>query len=485
LIDILDELWREIPAGRTKIAYGDFGLYSLHPAQQELTDALYTQKEYAERELTKRIDFGQPNTDIRLGVVDSTLYFWTHDNNPNDLINAFGQERFYFGDRPDFLDLTRQIRDEVGIDHSGRASLRALNDLMSQMTTAHVNILHTSPYGPSMTGEQMKFILDGLGMRLPDLEGRISAVAGLNGQGRINNPRFPEGIELGILRARLEATINSDCHIRQDGCTTYYEDKPDRIDRVEQYLRAFGDVTLHRSTRGEGGHYEITLPRVIGRAFVHWGCTVGDKPVQNRGVTDAMKNGTLPEVRAYFEDLIPQDGCFTLHGGFSWARSVTLDAGTKNEVYGFKPKIQEDEIDFVKEHAVAHWDERHLVCLPTPELRRLENSDDPETSSTAALLRTAIERNPSKLLNDEVDLVMHLGIKTTPHVKDIVYSKTTGRVSVCWTAAICGDNGIARFALLCPPNDLENNAKVNEWLSQHPHKVRQAREQIMKEGFSL
>ena len=262
---------------------------------------------------------------MRLGIVDGKLYFWTHEDNPNDLVNAFAQERFYFGNKGEYNDLTRDICEKLGIDHSSPTPLRPLHDLMSQMVAARVNIEHSGPFGSSMAGEQLKFVLDGTGMRLRDLEGRITFMAGLNGQGRIYNPRFPEGMELGIVRGRLSATINSDCHIKHDGGLTYYEDKLDRIDRVEQSLRQFGDITLRRFIRNEGRQYEVVLPRSISRAFTYWGCAKGDKPIMNSGMSEVVKNGTLTEVRAYFQDLTPQDGSFTswpwiLLGPFSGPR---------------------------------------------------------------------------------------------------------------------------------------------------------------------
>ena len=164
---------------------------------------------------------------------------------------------------------------------------------------------------------------------------------------------------------------------------------------------------------------------------------------------------------------------------------MALDAGTKNEVYGFEPKVGKTEVDLIKEHAVPHWIDRGLVCLPTPLLKSLAESNDMEISSVARQLEASIERNPSRLLNDEAEMAERLGVNVYRGLQDIVYSKITGRVSICWSANVTGDDGNMRFALLCPPNDIMNNAKVSDWLSHYPDKVNKVKVQLAKEGFRL
>lgn len=62
---------------------------------------------------------------------------------------------------------------------------------------------------------------------------------------------------------------------------------------------------------------------------------------------------------------------------------------------------------------------------------------------------------------DEMALAEQLGILTSKTVKDIVYSRTTGRVSVNWVARTSNRDEAIRFVLLCPSNDCMNSAKAN------------------------
>jgi hypothetical protein len=324
-----------------------------------------------------------------------------------------------------------------------------------------------------------------LGESTEALEGKITRITGRNGQGGFENPRFPSKQKLRVLMARLGAIVNSDCYLRKDGCIFYYERYPERIERVEGILREFGDIRLHKTYRKEHGRYTIVFPRSLGRAFIYWDFATGDKPIQNRRLSLLIRKGGEKLARPYLEELISEDGSFNEHSGFSWSRSVVLNAGKKSGPYDFKPKISNVEIQFVKEHTDIGWEERNSIGISMPELKEIMESNDRETSSLAQQLHKTIVENPSRLLDDEADLARTLGIKVETYPKDITYSKTTERFSINWAAYAYRKKDKLRWGLLAPPNDERKRKKLDVWFAKHSDDVEQMKKQLESEGFEL
>ncbi|MHA2383788.1 MAG: hypothetical protein ACXACT_14530 [Candidatus Thorarchaeota archaeon] len=391
----------------------------------------------------------------------------------NILLKALANERFYFEEVAfdQFLD---KLQKKLGCSNR-KQLIKYLNE------QEHV----VSTKVRSIRGDALNSYLEKLDESLEDFEGKITKITGKNGQGGFENPRFPSKQKLRVLISRLGAIVNSDCYLRKDGCIFYYERHPERIDRVEKILREFGDIRLQRTFRREHGRYTVVFPRSLGRAFIYWGFTYGDKPIQNRGLSQLIHEGGEEIARPYFEELISEDGSFNERSGFSWSRSVVLNAGKKNSRYDFKPIISQEDIQFVKDNANVGWEERNIIGISMPKLKGLMESENKNISDQAQNLMNTIRKNPSNLIMDEADLARSLGIHVDTYPKDITYSKTTGRFSVNWAAYSFRKKDKLRWGLLAPPNDERKKKKLDNWFAKHTDDVEQMRKQLESEGFEL
>jgi len=432
--------------------------------------------------LNERLIQDSIENQIRVAVVNNRIYVWKSENSPDKLINAYSKERFYFRNSRNLDRFARRIFGQLDLDKSS-ASMNHLNELFSQLRDNGSKTKAIRSTQLSIRGYDLKLCLDILGLELNDIEREISKLAGINGQGAINNPKFPDGETLSELRVRLGAIINSDCHIRKDGMITYYESSSERIDYVEILVKEFGDITLHRGKRE--GRYEVCFPRSIGRAFLTWEFTAGDKPLQNNQLSIHIRNASLADVRAYFEELIPEDGYFTPHAGFSWSRSVVLDPGIKREKYQIASLVGLDEMNLVCDYGDDHWKERQLIGISLTTLRELTESENEHIAVTANRLLKAIFANPSTLMSDEIKLLSRLNINAHPYPKDIVYSHRTGRLSINWTAYVFKNGDKMRWALLCPPRDIVKREKVVEWIRQNQDLSFKVKKQLQNEGYRI
>ncbi len=391
----------------------------------------------------------------------------------NILLKALANERFYFEE-----DAFNQFLDRL----QKKLGYNSRNQLIKQMNAQEYVV---SKKVRSIRGDALDSCLDVLGESMETLEGKITRITGRNGQGGFENPRFPSKQKLSILMSRLGAIVNSDCYLRKDGCIFYYERYLERINRVEEILREFGDIHLHKKYREKHGRYTVVFPRSLGRAFIYWGFATGDKPIKNQRLSRFIREGGEEIARPYLEDLISEDGSFDRHSGFSWSRSVVLDAGRKNNRYRFKPKISQASIQFVKDHTDVGWEKRNIIGISMPRLKELMKSENTKISSQAQKLMDTIHENPSNLIMDEVELSRSLGINVETYPKDVTYSKTTGRFSVNWAAYAYRKKDILRWGLLAPPNDERKKKKLEDYFAEHSDDVEQTKSQLESEGFDL
>ncbi|MGY5871595.1 MAG: hypothetical protein RTV72_05065 [Candidatus Thorarchaeota archaeon] len=471
LVDFIEELYEN---NNSRLIYAETSCETV----EALRDVL---KQFSNT-LNERLIQDSMENQFRVAVVNNRIYVWKSENSLDKLINAYSKERFYFRNRRNLDRFARRIFGQLDLDESS-ASMNHLNELFSQLrdNDSRTKIIRSTQL--SIRGYDLKICLNILGLELNDIEAEISKLAGINGQGAIENPKFPDDDKLSELRARLGAIINSDCHIRKDGMITYYESSSERIDYVETLVNGFGDITLHRGKRD--GRYEVCFPRSIGRAFLAWKFTAGDKPLQNNRLSIHIRNASLADVRAYFEELIPEDGYFTPHAGFSWSRSVVLDPGIKREKYQIPPLVGMEEISLVCDYGDDHWKERQLIGISLTTLRELTESENERIAATANSLLITILTNPSTLMDDEIKLLSRLNINAHPYPKDIVYSNRTGRLSINWTAYVFKNEDKMRWALLCPPRDIVKRKKVIEWIRENQDLSIEVKKQLLSEGYRI
>ncbi len=401
----------------------------------------------------------------RLSMADGRLYVWTPKLRADELLNAYEKQFFYFQNNGGVARLVEDLQKQLQLEGSLHKAHGHLNELIRQSIASDSGPpLKASPFhvkGQRVEGRVLRFYLDAMGMSLTDLEGRITKIAGPNGQAGIKNPRFPKGEELEVSMARLTASIVSDGHLRESGRITYLEKNLERIERVRQILTNFGDIKVEGGFRK--GVYEIHIPCQIGLALIEWGMTPGDKAIHNPGLSERILNGSERVRGAYLEELIPEDGYFHPSTGFAWNRSHALHAGNKTADSGFEQRISQDEVSLMQEFGTKSKKLVKRKSISYGALKELQTHDDHRFADAARNLVQAINENPNRLIRDECRIAESLGIQVTLLPDQVRYSLATGRVSVRWRASTTSVDDALRWADICPPNDIEKKQVVENW----------------------
>jgi len=401
----------------------------------------------------------------RISTADGRLYVWTPKLRADELLNAYEKQFFYFQDNGGVARLVEDLQKQLQLEGSLHKAHGHLNELIRQSIANDSGPpLKASPFhvkGQRVEGRVLRFYLDAMGMSLTDLEGRVTRIAGPNGQAGIRNPRFPKGEELEVSMARLTASIVSDGHLRKSGRITYLEKNLKRIERVRQILTNFGDIKVDGGFRK--GVYEIHIPCQIGLALIEWGMTPGDKAIHNPGLSERILNASERVRSAYLEELIPEDGCFHPSTGFAWNRSHALHAGNKTVDSGFEQRISQDEVRLMREFGRKSMDLVRRKSISYGALKELQTHEDHRFADAARNLVQAINENPNRLIKDECRIAESLGIQVTLLPDQVRYSLATGRVSVRWRASTTGVDDALLWADICPPNDIEKKQVVENW----------------------
>ncbi len=433
-------------------------------------DYLIEHKKELENLVTE--DFDRTNVEtFRLAMVDERLYAWVVKARKSEMISAYDNQYFYFEAKGDIARIVRDIQDRFQIEGSLYDAHRHSNKLLKELLADDAVKLRGEPFnetGRRAEGRVLRFYLDTMDLKLSELEGQIVKVTGPNGQAGIKNPRFPKGEELEILKARLAAIIVSDCHLRESGRITYNEEQLDRINRVQDILRHFGDFELEAKFRK--GVYEVHIQNQIGLMMIHEGMTPGNKTIQNPGLPKGYRNWSEAACKAYLEELIPEDGSFSKSRGFSWFRNHALYDREANDEPGFKPLITTKEVELVKNQGKPRKGLIEQNELAFGKLERLQKSDLIEHAQAARNLVEAIWDSPNNLIEDEKRIAQSLGIQITLVPSMVKYFPKTERVSIKWTAKTARKNDAERWADICPPNDERKRNDVESWLRERVEK---------------
>ena len=447
-------------------------------ALTELQEFLRGHRNAIENEVAWRLGMNNNSNDVRLGIVEGRLYIWMPNNDANDLLNAWSSLFFCFRSQKEYYRLVGYVFESLELQDYGEG-LKHFDKLIDELMlegTRNVTSKSMSAKSVRILGEVLRFQMDATGLPTSYLEGRIGKIAGANGQGGIRNPHFLSGRQSGILRARLMATANSDFHIRTDGRAEYYEERMDRIDIFKRSLLMLGEMRL-TATRRKGG-YRVNIPLPVGRCLRFWGIPGGDKTLLNYGLPSLMIEADLEDVRAYAEDLIPQDGCFESSNGFIWTRYVGIEPGTKGVVYGLQEVLTSNELNLLV--ACGTDDDYDRKVMSWGNLKRLRFSNDKDVAESARSLFKKIRGTPSNLLEDEARMIRRLGINIETAPRTIRYHRKTGKVSVGWIGRTKTPEDVLKWASLCPPNDVRKRAKVLCFLKSYVKTCATAEDELIR-----
>jgi len=431
-----------------------------------------------EREVRRQVSA----QNLHLGVVDDRLYVWNPDRTLNDMMNVWGEKYFYF-DPCILSQFVMETGKHLNLDDSGYEQLSHLNNLIDQIVSNKpCDKIWTKHSKSKILGDVFHLQCDILGVSPRVLEKYIVRVSGKNGHGGVTHPKLLRDSELDILRARLGAIINSDCWLGEDGRLFYSEAEEERLKIVADLFRQFGDISLKIEPNKYNKSYRMWIPRPIGDAFISWGFTTCDKPVQNEQLSDVIINGSLESYIAYLEDLISEDGSFDSVNGFRWSRTIVLKLGEKDAKFLMDSKLSDDEIKFLTmfDDARRYSDE---VYIPITRLERKVNNSSESESKIINHILEIIKDNRSRLLDDEASLARKLGISIQISPEYITLYRESGRISLKWVATTTRKDDAIKWALIASPNHPRKNGIVQEWLSKIPDDVRRIKEQLRKDGY--
>jgi len=424
------------------------------------------------------------NREVHLALVDNRLYIWEPNNYPFHLINLYRDFYFYFPSAADFAKFLEQTKTDLDKSMSLNLGRTHLENLISQICDMEKSVSFRNKKGRRffrIKGQHLQLLLDIRGLVLSDLEGKISKITGYYGYGGIVNPKFPSGERLASILARLYTTIGCDGGIRKNGEVRYWEEYPDRIERVIDNLRELGDININQKLEKDN-LYRCHMPIIIGRILQQMGLQSGNKtrhnPQLDREFLEAM---TWEVACAFTADTIPEDGSVRA-GRISCTHSMMLKYGAKNNKYGFLSLVGNDEIKLIKKHGKRDGDSWNI---PIGKLKKLRDSDNSKEAQTASKLYRIVFENPSNQINDETQIIESLGVELSVAPICVHYHKKTGNVTVSWRWTTAGEKEAMKLAIIAPPNDVKKKSILGKWLLENPEETEKMYRELRSQDIDV
>jgi hypothetical protein len=466
VVSTLKELNQASVNNRNRIRYADFREAIDSDTMKKIERVIRTERTELEKAISEKL--GLNENCVRVAVADGRIYTWIPKARPDELVDAYEKQFYYFNNHKELTRVVEELGGKLGVEGNKRQSLNHLNEITRQLIdgggeeAARARPIENKSL--RLEGKVIRLYLDTTNMKLSNLEGRVTKVTGINGQAGIDNPRFPEGKQLEILKARLAAIISSDCYLAESGRISYNEENLERIAKVQEILRNFGDITL--VPKLHHGVYENHIPNQIGLMMIHEGMTPGSKVIQNPGLPKGYVNWSEEACRAYLEELIPEEGNFRTHRGFSWNRNHALYDEAEGGKHHFKSVISTAEIQLIIDEGRRTKGLVPQHNLAYGKLDELQFSDDLDKSIPAKRLIDAVKNSPNNLIEDEKKIAESLGIQISLSSSSIRYYPRSERVSVRHDARTTTKNDAIRWGTICPPNDQRKREQVEDWLRE-------------------
>jgi len=490
--ELVDELLVRISESEKHVSYLELDLDENDQKDtHRLSESLEKSKDTLGKEIQKRLKIEE--TEVRIGVVDDRVYLWISDTSRNNMLNAWSKQYYYFKENEMLERLQESALSNLGLNPRLPESKIHFNKIMDEILQNTDNeTLRKSRHLKEnrIHGETLKFLLDAMGHDTELLEKRVEKITGIKGQGGLENPDFPKGEELEILRARVIGTVVSDGQVRGSKGLMYYESTEDRINRFENTLRNFGDIHLKRKFRKSRGVYEIYINSAMSEAAIFWGIPEGDRTILNYGLPSDVHNWSKDAQRALIQDMFSQEGCVSENGEISWNRRHALCAGNKSEKYDFQSKLSQEAVEFLKTSKEANREyetgNAGEIYLTIGQLENLQNDQDEFKANAAKEILKVVYDYRNQLIDDEATIVRGFGINVSVDPMQVSYYRRSGRVSVRWQARIRDDDSKMKCAFLMKPNDSTKEQIMDEWLSKQTlEDIESVRNSLKDEGYEI
>jgi hypothetical protein len=460
--------------------------------RRELAKEIRANREEIERTFNEQLGLAEdPDREVRVAVKDDKIYYWYKDTGPDKWLNVLEAEKIYLRSKEDKIELIDEAQRHLHLKGGNEVAQRNLSDLMNQLSHLEkipANRICRYRKPPYLDGETLHFISDTTSQSLEDLKPRLSHIGKREG-GRVYNLQFPD---IHVYRTVFVAIMGSDGHHALDGWIAYYEKDPERRKLAIDEFQRFGDIDIRMNPERP---IDVPLPKVLSPMARHWGIPRGDKAIHNKGLIESVINEPLEVKVTYLPPVIAEDGCFS-GGRFTISRANVFHAGKKaeryREMFGIKPLVTQEHIDFVCEHgddqdATLDYQKGETVRLCVKTIEGLEDSEDANVSRLAKDLLRIIDENPNRLLKDEVnEIIEPLGIKMTREPQHhLAYYRGSGRLSLNSYASTKYVVDTIRWALIAPPNHPRKMIEVVKFVRKHQNTVNRVQQEISDDGLSM
>ncbi|MGY5852046.1 MAG: hypothetical protein RTU92_00605 [Candidatus Thorarchaeota archaeon] len=460
IADRIEDIYRQHERIESKLYYADIS------SVDGLEDKILQDREKIEDSLRKRLQMDETDLDIRLGAGGGRMYIWTPKLDLNDMVSVWDDQYFYYKSRA-LMNLSDSVGSQLNLSGSLHENISHLEKITKQMTGDSSSTIKIKDTSSRITGEVTQFHRDALGISNKHLEGQITRVTGPSGQGGIRNPKLNfEKSEIERIRAHSIATAVSDCHIRKSGKMEYYEENLDRVERFQDVTRQFGDSDNEVKFRKRDNLYYQNVASPIGKALLKWGLKPGDRTIENHGLPeDAPKWDNLSKAE-YLKAMVAQDGTVA-RNRVKWHRSHTLHAGDKSDAYGFEPRISQKEVDLIRsiDNPFTSKSDKEIQ-LYWGGIKKLMQSDDESTRTTARELYDTILRNRNKLIDDEANMATDLGMDIDLRPRRVTFYKKSERVSIQWEAKTADIHSTIQWGIDCNIDHREKSEKLQRIVSK-------------------
>ena len=234
------------------------------------------------------------------------------------------------------------------------------------------------------------------------------------------------------------------------------------------------------------GDYAFYIASPMLGALKHWGIPEGDRTILNYGLPEEFQSWSINARCGYMKEMLAQEGHVDTNGAIRWSRSHALSDGNKGPQMGFKSKISQNTLHFLRYSREMHK-HRGIVNEQSISMGHIDLLRESKCglSSIANELFNVIWNYRNRLIDDETKIVRSIGIRISLKPAQISYYKRSDRVSVKWHARIKGNKSKIKSALIIRPNFDAKEAVLDEWLAkQNTDVVNQIRKKLKSDGYS-
>ncbi|MHA1956853.1 MAG: hypothetical protein ACW968_07985 [Candidatus Thorarchaeota archaeon] len=445
----------------------------------DISNEISLHREEIVNALNEKLGFDvDSNTELRIAIVDTTLFFWNYMTSEFDSLSLLAEELFFFnkGHRKMLSNRARKLLGLRG-DYNFSELIRQICNYAQTGKASEDGIISDLKSSSShLMGKVLKFFLSIMRKDLKDIEHIIERI-GVGQQ--IVRPVFLDEDSLLILMSRLFAIIGSDGSVEQNGRLYYYEKDPNRRQRVRDLVGVLGELHTPVIKNKDGSEGGFRLPNILGRLLIRLGMVVGDKSLQHMKLPDFIKYGTALVQHAYLEELIPEEGWISIsdddYPRIGLSRTVVLYDPLKGSKFGHVPKLTADHVQFIRENGkrkVRSYGKSGVADvfreLSMGELQKYQKSDNLHDVKMAHEIESIVRSNSSKYLDDEVFLCESIGIMMRePEPSLISMSEATDRISVKWQTRTVSREDVAMWGIVAPPNDVRKRKILKDWMQRN------------------